>query len=200
MHRRFLRVTGGDIESEDMLKRKRTELSKFLSYVLRHRPDSIELELDEEGWTGIDALLAGAAKAGRSITRGDLQEVVETNEKKRFAISADGAHIRASQGHSVEVELGYKPVEPPETLYHGTAPQFLDAIRRSGLKRMTRHHVHLSPDRETAAAVGRRKGRPVVLEVRAGDLFRAGHPLYVSENGVWLTDDVPPAYIRFPGA
>lgn len=182
-----------------MKERRRTELSKFLSYVLRHRPDSIGLELDDEGWAFIDALLAGAAKAGKPMTRDDLQEVVETNAKKRFAISADGARIRASQGHSVRVELGYEPVEPPETLYHGTAPQFLDEIRRGGLKRMRRHHVHLSPDRVTAAAVGQRRGKPVILEVRAGDMARAGHLFYISDNGVWLTDDVPPAYLTFPG-
>ena len=182
-----------------MTPNERKRLSKFLSYVLRHRPASIGLELDDEGWAGIDALLAGAAKAGRPMTRDDLLEVVATNEKKRFAISADGARIRASQGHSVRVDLGYEPVEPPEILYHGTAPQFLDAIRRGGLKRIKRHHVHLSPDRETATAVGQRRGKPVILEVRAGDMARAGHLFYVSDNDVWLTDEVPPTYLTFPG-
>ncbi len=181
-----------------MEKRRRTELSKFLSYVLRHRPDMIGLELDDEGWADIDALVDGAAKAGKRLTREDLQEVVAMNDKQRFAISADGGSIRASQGHSVEVTLGYAPVEPPETLYHGTTPQFLDAIRRNGLKRMTRHHVHLSPDRETARAVGGRRGMPVILEVASGDMARAGHLFYLSENGVWLTDDVPPGFLTFP--
>lgn len=179
---------------------RRTELSKFLSYVLRHRPDSIGLALDEAGWTGIDVLLAGAARAGKAMTRDELREIVETNEKKRFAISPDGMRIRASQGHSVTVELGYEPVAPPETLYHGTAPQFLEAIRRDGLRAMKRHHVHLSRDRETAAAVGRRRGKSVILEVAAGEMARAGYLFYVSENGVWLTDVVPPDYLKVPGS
>lgn len=181
-----------------MNRRRRTELSRFLSHVLRHRPDRIALALDAAGWAEIDALLTGAAQAGRPITREDLQEIVETSDKQRFAISADGGRIRASQGHSVAVRLGYVPVAPPRTLYHGTAPRFLEAIRRDGLKRMRRHHVHLSPDPDTARTVGGRRGKPVILEVAAGAMARDGHLFYVSDNGVWLTDAVPPAYLTFP--
>ena len=182
-----------------MPPRDTKKLSKFLSYVLRHQPGSIGLTLDAQGWAAVDELLAAAARHGDAITREELDEVVETNDKKRFAVSEDGTRIRASQGHSVEIELGYRPVTPPEVLYHGTTPKFLEAIRRDGLKRMNRHHVHLSSDRETATNVGSRRGKPVILEVATGEMARAGKLFYLSENGVWLTDDVPPAYLTFPG-
>lgn len=174
------------------------QLSKFLSYVLRHRPDSIGLTLDAQGWVGVDELLSAAARAGKGVTPEDLIRIMETSDKQRFALSEDGTRIRASQGHSVTVELGYDPVTPPETLFHGTAPQFIEAIRRDGLKPMSRHNVHLSPDRETAAKVGARRGKPVILEVAAREMARAGMLFYQSANGVWLTDNVPPAYLIFP--
>ena len=134
-------------------------------------------------------------------TRGDRQqveEVVATNDKQRFSFSPDGRLIRANQGHSVEVDLGLVPVEPPELLYHGTVERFLDSVREKGLLRGKRHHVHLSADRETAARVGQRRGRPVVLVVEAGRMRREGNPFFQSENGVWLTHMVPPTYLQFP--
>jgi len=172
--------------------------SKFLSLVLRHRPQAAGVELDAAGWVEVEKLLAGCAKAGRAITRGQLEEVVATNDKKRFELSDDGTRIRASQGHSVEVELGYEPAEPPELLYHGTIARNLVSIRAGGLLRGARHHVHLSADRRTAESVGGRRGRPVVLVVLAARMHADGHAFYLSTNGVWLTEHVPVEYLRFP--
>jgi putative RNA 2'-phosphotransferase len=175
-----------------------THISKFLSFVLRHNPQAIGITLDPEGWVPVDELLAAAARDGQSVSREQLEEVVATNEKKRFAFSDDGRLIRASQGHSVEVDLGLAAVEPPERLYHGTVDRFLDSIRARGLIRGKRHHVHMSADRETASRVGQRRGRPVVLVIEAGRMHNAGHIFYCSENGVWLTEAVPAAYLLFP--
>jgi putative RNA 2'-phosphotransferase len=174
------------------------KISKLLSFVLRHRPQAIGITLDAEGWVAVDELLAAAARHGKPLTRQELEEVVATNDKKRFTFSPDGGRIRANQGHSVEVDLGLVPVEPPELLYHGTVERFLDGIRQQGLLRGKRHHVHLSVDRETATRVGRRRGRPVVLVVEAGRMHREGKAFFRSENGVWLTEAVPPEYLRFP--
>ncbi|MFI8824166.1 RNA 2'-phosphotransferase [Streptomyces sp. NPDC053431] len=177
---------------------KRTvKVSKYLSKHLRHQPERIGLVLDAHGWTEIDALLAAAAAHGFPITRAELDHVVAANDKQRFAI--EGTRIRASQGHTVPVDLDLPAVEPPAYLYHGTVAAGLPAIRAEGLRPMARHHVHLSPDRETATRVGARRGRPVVLSVDAGAMHRAGHVFHVSANGVWLTDAVPPEFIRFPG-
>jgi len=171
-------------------------LSKFLSYVLRHHPESIGLDLDAAGWTDVSALIAGAEGAGRHFTRTDLAEVVATNPKQRFALSGDGNRIRAVQGHSVAVTLGVPPIEPPEVLYHGTADKTLPSILRDGLLPMGRQQVHLSGDEIAADAVGRRHGRPEVLAVAAGRMFRDGYQFYQADNGVWLTDSVPVAYLR----
>jgi putative RNA 2'-phosphotransferase len=171
-------------------------ISKFLSRVLRHKPQAIGITLDAEGWVPVDELVAAAARHGQSISRKQLDEVVATNDKKRFSFSPDGRLIRANQGHSVEVDLGLLPIEPPELLYHGTVERFLDSIREKGLIRGNRHHVHLSADRETAVRVGQRRGRPVVLEVEAGRMNNDGHRFYRSENGVWLTEVVPPEFLN----
>ena len=181
-----------------MDSKRATSVSKFLSLVLRHEPERIGITLDEAGWTDVDALLAAAAKHGNAFTRDELLHVVATNDKKRFALSDDGTRIRASQGHSVSVELGYGPVEPPETLYHGTATRFVESIRREELRPGERQHVHLSATPETATNVGQRHGKPIVLVVRAGVMHRAGHPFYRSANGVWLTASVPAEFLEFP--
>jgi putative RNA 2'-phosphotransferase len=170
--------------------------SKFLSLVLRHRPDAIGITLDAEGWVSVEVLLTACAQHGRAISREQLDAVVRANDKQRFAFSADGSRIRANQGHSLPVDLGLAPVEPPELLYHGTVSRFLESIRREGLTRGNRHHVHLSPDIQTATKVGQRRGRPIVLVIESGRMFRDGHTFYQSKNGVWLTDAVPPDYLR----
>ena len=172
--------------------------SRFLSKVLRHAPESVGLRLDGAGWVEVDALLAAAARAGVALDRAALERVVAENDKQRFALSPDGLRIRASQGHSVPVELGLEPRTPPGLLFHGTADRNVEAIRREGLRPGRRTHVHLSLDPETAVAVGRRHGRPVVLRVHAGRMHAAGHAFYRSDNGVWLTAAVPPEHIGFP--
>jgi len=176
--------------------RRTVKVSKYLSKHLRHQPERIGLTLDEAGWVEIDELIAACAAHGFRVTRDELDHVVAANDKKRFAI--DGTRIRASQGHSVEVDLGLDPAVPPPYLYHGTVARSLDAIRAEGLRPMNRHDVHLSADRETATRVGARRGRPVVLSVDAGAMHQDGHVFHLSANGVWLTKSVPPRYLRFP--
>ncbi|MFF8394703.1 RNA 2'-phosphotransferase [Streptomyces sp. NPDC016172] len=178
-----------------MDERRTVKVSKYLSKHLRHQPERIGLTLDEAGWVEIDTLIAAAATHGFRFTRDELDHVVATNDKRRFAV--EGTRIRASQGHSVEVDLGLSPAAPPAFLYHGTIAGHLDAIRAEGLRPMNRHAVHLSPDRETATRVGARRGRPVVLAVDAGAMHRDGHVFQVSANGVWLTQVVPARYLRF---
>ncbi|MEN9936127.1 MAG: hypothetical protein RLZZ387_2706 [Chloroflexota bacterium] len=176
-------------------------VSKFLSQVLRHNPGKIGLTLDPQGWADVDALLEGARRGGVDLDRETMLRVVAENDKQRFALSEDGRRIRASQGHSVTVDLALEPQTPPEALYHGTATRFLGSIVREGLRRGSRQHVHLSADHATAVRVGRRHGEPVVLLVRAGAMAADGHRFYRSANGVWLADHVPPAYLeRSPSA
>ncbi|MEE4541397.1 RNA 2'-phosphotransferase [Streptomyces sp. V4-01] len=180
-----------------MLDEKGTvRISKYLSMLLRHQPEAAGLVLDEGGWVEVDELIAACAARGRRFSRADLDHVVANNNKKRFAYSPDGRRIRASQGHSVAVELGLAAAPPPEVLYHGTASATLPLILRDGLRPMSRQDVHLSADVETAVRVGSRHGRPVVLVVEAAALAAAGHEFRVSANGVWLTDAVPPERLR----
>lgn len=180
------------------MDRSLVQTSKFLSLVLRHRPDLIGLSLDEQGWAKIEELIDAARRSGRHLTRELLDRVVRENDKKRFALSEDRTKIRASQGHSIDVDLGLEPLQPPEMLYHGTVSRSLASIRETGLRCGSRRHVHLSRDTETAAGVGRRRGRPVVLQIRSGAMHREGFAFYLSANGVWLTDHVPADYIVFP--
>lgn len=175
-------------------------ISKYLSLVLRHNPSAAGVSLDAAGWVEIDALLAGATRKRQRIDRATLDAVVAENDKNRFEISEDGARIRARQGHSVPVDLGLEAVSPPETLYHGTVERFLDAILQEGLKPQQRHHVHLSETVDTATAVGARRGKPVILSVDATGMAREGYAFFVSSNGVWLVDAVPPGFITVPDA
>jgi len=175
----------------------RKKISKFLSLVLRHQPEQIGICLDRQGWAEMDELIAGAQKAGVPLDRDLIARVAAESDKQRFAISADGKFIRANQGHSVSVDLGLLPQIPPEILWHGTAQRFLESIRQQGLIRGKRHHVHLSEDEETAFKVGKRHGKPVVLKIRSGEMHRAGQIFYLSDNGVWLTEQVPAGFIEF---
>lgn len=172
-------------------------ISKFLSLVLRHQPDKIGLKLDAQGWVAVSELLTKINLHAFSLDHETLEQVVHENDKQRFAFSQDGTQIRASQGHSVTVELDYRPAEPPEQLYHGTTASSLDSIRSEGLQKRKRHHVHLSQDRETAQAVGQRHGPAVILTIRAGEMHRQGLRFFCSANGVWLTDSVPPEFMSF---
>ncbi|PJJ03247.1 putative RNA 2'-phosphotransferase [Streptomyces sp. 2333.5] len=179
-----------------MDSQRSVRLSKYLAKHLRHAPERIGITLDAQGWVPVDALMMAAAQHGFRFSRAELEQVVAGNDKQRYAIEGD--RIRANQGHSVRVELDLAPAVPPDRLFHGTVGRRLAAIRAEGLRPMSRHAVHLSPDRETATRVGARRGRPVVLTVDAAAMHRAGHVFQVSANGVWLTDRVPAAYLRFP--
>ncbi len=170
-------------------------LSKWLSWALRHDPAAAGITLDHAGWTSIDDLLAAAVHRGQDLTRADIDCIVATNEKKRFAISEDGTAIRANQGHSVSVDLGLQPLSPPALLYHGTTERFLANIMAEGLRRQGRQHVHLSADQTTATMVGTRHGRPVILIVAAARMHADGHVFYRSANGVWLADAVAALYL-----
>lgn len=172
--------------------------SRRISRVLRHAPQSVGLTLDRAGWVGVDDLLDALARHGAAVTRPELEQVVAGNDKQRFELDPTADRIRARQGHSVEVDLGLSPATPPPVLFHGTPQRNVEAISREGLVRGTRHHVHLSPDRATAERVGARRGRSVVLEVDAAAMADAGHTFYVTGNGVWLTDAVPPRYVTDP--
>ena len=175
---------------------RRVTVSKFLAKHLRHQPARIGLTLDEAGWARVDELLAASARAGFPISREELDAAVHAPGKRRYVYDESGARVRAAQGHSVAVELGYAPSAPPDVLYHGTHPRVLDAILAEGLAPMRRRHVHLSADVETARQVGARRGRPVILLVDAAALHADGHPFLLTDNGVWLTDAVPPERLR----
>lgn len=181
-----------------MDKKKQKTISKFMSLVLRHQPDTAGLTIGEGGWVEVTQLLEGMASAGRSVTREQLDFVVSDNDKQRFQFSGDGTRIRATQGHSVEVDLGYEPATPPSVLLHGTPGKFLVQIREQGLTKQKRHHVHLHQDSSLAASVGQRRGRPVVLTIDAEGMSETGHSFFVTPNSVWLTDHVPPEFITFP--
>ena len=178
-----------------LTEKENIKLSKFLSLVLRHQPDLIGITLDEQGWVVVSELKKKAAAYGTAFSLEELDHVVGTNSKKRFAFSEDKRKIRASQGHSVDIDLGYAPQTPPDILFHGTATHAVDSILKAGLEKRKRTHVHLSADRETATKVGQRHGKPVIFEVDAGKMSKAGHLFYLSENGVWLTEAVPAEFL-----
>lgn len=172
------------------------DASRFIAYVLRHAPESIGLALDAEGWAEIDALVAGAVAAGRALTHAQVVQAVDAGAKKRYALSADGRCIRALQGHSTpQVRRSFEPAEPPAVLFHGTATRFLASIRAEGLRPGTRQHVHLSVDAATAVQVGQRHGKAHVLRVDALGMRALGHAFHRAENGVWLTEAVPPEFL-----
>lgn len=172
-----------------------TRISKFLSLHLRHRPEQLGLSLEPGGWVSVDALLQAAQGKNFPITREELAAVVVTNDKQRFALDDTGKRIRANQGHSVAIDLQLTPQVPPRVLYHGTGAKSVAAIQAQGLQKMQRHHVHLSPDIETAQRVGRRHGKPVVFQIDTAAMVQAGFTFYCSDNGVWLVDAVPPQYL-----
>ena len=183
---------------EPAMNPKLVSTSKFLSLILRHKPDEIGLVLDANGWANIDELIHLANMRGNPLNRSTIEEVVAANEKRRFVLSEAGTKIRAAQGHSVSVDLGLSPRKPPATLFHGTATRFVEGIRKHGLQPATRLYVHLSADETAATSVGRRHGTPVVLRIEAGTMYEHGHSFFLSENEVWLTKHVPPQFIRFP--
>lgn len=171
--------------------------SVFISLILRHRPETIGISLDEHGWAKVNELIEGINKTkDYKIDFNTLQEIVRTDNKQRYSFNEDKTKIRANQGHSINVDVELKEAEPPELLFHGTGEQFVPSIRREGLKPKSRLYVHLSKDRETAEKVGARHGKPHVFFVCSGRMYKAGYKFYLSENGVWLTKAVPPEYLR----
>jgi len=178
------------------MNKELSEVSKFLSYVLRHEPQAIGLTLSQEGWAIISDLIACATSNGKLLTQALILSVVETNDKKRFEISSDKLQIRAVQGHSVQsVNISYAPAIPPEILYHGTATRFLDSINSKGLLSGSRQHVHLSQTVQTALTVGQRHGKSVVLEIKAQLMHQQGFVFFQAPNGVWLTNHVPVEFL-----
>lgn len=177
------------------MKSDSIRISKFLSYILRHRPDAIGISLDNEGWVNIKDIIKGARKHGKQINKEDIFVAVAENDKQRFSLSDDNLRIRARQGHSFSVNLGLKSVEPPKILYHGTVWRFVNSIALKGLIKGKRQYVHLSSNIKTAIKVGGRRGKPLVLEVDSETMYKDGYLFYLSENKVWLTDNVPFAYI-----
>jgi putative RNA 2'-phosphotransferase len=174
-------------------------ISKMLSKHLRHKPHALGLTLEPGGWVLVDTLLAAFERKGFVLDWATLEHVVEHNDKQRFAFDPTHSKIRASQGHSVPIDLQLEPIEPPVVLYHGTATDRVQSILSSGLEKMSRHHVHLSSEIHTANAVGSRYGKPVILQVAAQEMYQAGHPFYCSDNGVWLADGVPLEFLSVLG-
>ena len=170
-------------------------ISKLMSLVLRHKPETIGLQLDENGWVSVAELIEKLNAKGTTVNIDIINTVVNTNDKKRFAFNEDKTMIRASQGHSIEVELNLKAVTPPDVLYHGTASRFVESILKEGLIKQQRQHVHLSLLQQTAKAVGSRHGKPVILNINAKAMADAGFTFYLSDNAVWLVDSVPVEYI-----
>ncbi|NML58262.1 RNA 2'-phosphotransferase [Chryseobacterium cheonjiense] len=172
-------------------------MSKFLSLVLRHQPEIITLNLDENGWADVEELQEKCANNNILFTLEELDEMVETNDKKRFIFNEDKTKIRANQGHSIDIDLALKSQQPPEFLYHGTAQTNVESILEKGIEKRNRQHVHLSSKKDTAEKVGMRHGKPVLLTIMTGKMHEDGILFYLSENNVWLTEFVHPQYIQY---
>ena len=171
------------------------ETSKYMSLILRHKPETIGISLDEHGWANVDKLIAGISKT-HEINMDILEEIVSSDEKQRYSFNDDKTKIRANQGHSIQVDVELEEKEPPMILWHGTGEKFVASIDEQGLIAKSRLYVHLSQDEETAFKVGTRHGKPVLYMVKAADMFKDGYKFYLSKNGVWLTKEVPVKYLE----
>ena len=169
--------------------------SKYLSLILRHKPETIGITLDEHGWAKVDDLIAGIAKT-HSCNMKILEEIVDTDEKQRYSFNEDKTLIRANQGHSIAVDVELEEAAPPKELWHGTGEKYTASIEAQGLIPKSRLYVHLSKDRETAVKVGRRHGKPVLYRIKSGELRADGYSFFLSKNGVWLTKEVPVRYLK----
>jgi len=174
-------------------------LGRFLSLILRHKPETIGIRLDKHGWADVKELLKGVRNSGKMIDMEILERIVRENEKKRYSFNENHTKIRANQGHSIPVDIELKQLEPPDVLYHGTAYRFLGSIQKQGICRQGRQYVHLSKDQETAYQVGKRHGKPVILKIDARQMAADGITFYLSENGVWLCSHVPMKYVQITG-
>ncbi|WP_458628742.1 RNA 2'-phosphotransferase [Winogradskyella sp. PC D3.3] len=181
-----------------MNEKDKNQISKFLSLVLRHQPEYINLKLNKNGWASVDELIEKAKTKHIKVSKEELSEIVETNDKQRFAFNTNKTLIRANQGHSVKtIDLQFEAIKPPDFLYHGTVAKFMDSIRTNGLQKQSRQYVHLSEDRDTATKVGRRRGDAIILHIASGQMYHKGFKFYRSENKVWLADHVPIEFIDF---
>lgn len=171
-----------------------TQTSRYISLILRHKPETIGITLDEHGWANVDELIAGVSRT-HPLTMKLLQEIVRTDEKQRYSFNEDKTLIRANQGHSISVDVELPELKPPAILYHGTGQKYVESIERQGLLPKSRLYVHLSTDKDAAVKVGKRHGVPVVYMVQAEKMFADGHLFYCSVNGVWLTKKVPIEYL-----
>jgi putative RNA 2'-phosphotransferase len=178
---------------------KHIRISKFLSLVLRHKPETIGLTLDSEGWADVGEIIKKSFDAGVVLDRPVLRQVVDGGEKKRFSFSPDGSRIRANYGHSIPVTPVHASAEPPEFLYHGTAKESSPSIDSEGIGPGTRQYVHLVDDLKTAVEVGSRHGEPVVVVVQARAMYEKGYEFFKTESGIWLTKEVPKEYIEIQG-
>ena len=171
------------------------ETSKYISLILRHKPETIGITLDEHGWANVDELISGIAKT-HEMNMNILEKIVSTDEKRRYSFNDDKTKIRANQGHSIQVDVELEEMRPPEILWHGTGEKFTGSIDEQGLIPKSRLYVHLSKDEETAFKVGTRHGKPVLYIVKAEEMFKDGYKFYLSKNGVWLTKEVPVKYLE----
>ena len=185
-----MRPTSSKIRNDDV------SLGKFISLILRHKPETIGITLDSEGWADVGELIKGINASGRTIDMETLERIVAENNKKRYTLSPDKKRIRANQGHSIDVQIDMEKREPPALLYHGTATRFLDSIKAEGIRKMSRQYVHLSPDIPTAFDVGRRHGAPAVLVIDAAKMSAEGFEFMISANGVWQSADIPFRYVK----
>ena len=178
------------------MNKRLIKISRFLCFVLRHKPESIQLALDTGGWANVEQLVRQSNVYKNDLTIEEIEEIVKLDDKQRFSLSDDGTLIRTSQGHSLNVRLELTPQSPPDILIHGTATRFLESIKSEGLLKMKRHHVHLSDCRNVARDVGSRYGKPLLLEINTKLMRKEGYDFFLSENGVWLVSHVPPSYIQ----
>ena len=179
------------------MHKKNTEISKFISLILRHKPETIDIKLDENGWCNIDSLIQGMENSGTKINRELLEYIVRNDSKQRYSINFEKNLIRANQGHSIPVDIEFELKKPPEKLYHGTIEKFIPSIKNKGLLKAQRQYVHLSQDEETATIVGKRRGIPIILEIDSRKMDEDGFKFYISTNKVWLCEYVPNKYIKF---
>lgn len=180
---------------DDKLSKEEVKISKFVSLVLRHKPENIGLTLSKDGWANVHELIEKIKATGRNINKDILERVVLYNDKKRFSFNENHTLIRANQGHSIDVDLGFEEKEPPEILFHGTSIDNIDSIKKEGIKKMNRLHVHLSLTEDIAKKVGERHGKPIIIKINSKQMYEDGIKFYLSENKVWLCYYVDSKYI-----
>ncbi|AKP44796.1 TPA: RNA 2'-phosphotransferase [Clostridioides difficile] len=175
---------------------KKDKLSIFISLILRHKPETIGIKLDDYGYADVNELIEKINNTGRNINIEILEQIVKEDNKQRYSFNDDRSKIRANQGHSINVNVELRELEPPKYLYHGTATRFLDNIKNEGIIKQSRLYVHLSRDIDIAVKVGKRHGTPVILKINTGKMYENGYKFYLSENNVWLCEYIPFKYVE----